>query len=45
MTSELTQSTNLVKRKNEKVENVCYKEAHKIRLDKRDGSKPYCFLY
>ena len=30
MTSELTKITNLVKSKNEKVENICYKEAHKI---------------
>ena len=43
MTSELTQITNLVKSKNEKVENICYKEAHKIRLDKRDGSNPIIF--
>ena len=31
MTSELTQITNLVKSKNEKVENICYKEVHKLR--------------
>ena len=40
MTSELTQITNLVKSKNEKVEDICYKEVHKIKLDKRDGNKP-----
>ena len=43
MTSELPQITNLIKSKNEKVENICYKEAHKIRLDKRDGSNPIVF--
>ena len=32
MTTELTQITNLVKSKNEKVENKCYKEVHKIRI-------------
>ena len=30
MTSELTQIVNLVKSKNEKIENICYKEVHKI---------------
>ena len=43
MTTELTQIINLVKSKNEKVENICYKEAHKIRLDKRDGNNPIVF--
>ena len=38
MTSELTHITNLIKSKNEKVENICYKEVHKIKLDKRDGT-------
>ena len=43
MTSELTQITNLIKSKNEKVENICYKEVHKIKLDKRDGNNPIVF--
>ena len=43
MTTELTQITNLVKSKNEKVENICYKEVHKIKLDKRDGDNPIAF--
>ena len=43
MTSELTQIVNLVKSKNEKVENICYKEVHKIKSDKRDGNNPIVF--
>ena len=43
MTSELTQITNLIKSKSEKVENICYKEVHKIKLDKTDGSNPIVF--
>ena len=43
MTSELTQITNLIKSENEKVENICYKEVHKIKLDKRDGNNPIVF--
>ena len=43
MTTELTQITNLVKSKSEKVESICYKEVHKIKLDKRDGSNPIVF--
>ena len=43
MTTELTLITNLVKSKNEKVENICYKEVHKIKLDKRDGNNPIVF--
>ena len=43
MTSELTYITNLIKSKNEKVENICYKEVHKIKLDKRDGDNPIVF--
>ena len=43
MTSELTHITNLIKSKNEKVENICYKEVHEIKLDKRDGSNPIVF--
>ena len=43
MTTELTQITNLIKSKNEKVENICYKEVHKIKLEKRDGNNPIVF--
>ena len=43
MTSELTQITNLIKSKSEKVENICYKEVHKIKLEKRDGNNPIVF--
>ena len=43
MTSELTHITNLIKSKNEKVENICYKEVHKIKLDKRDSDNPIVF--
>ena len=43
MTSELTHITNLIKSKNEKVENICYKEVHKIKLEKRDGNNPIVF--
>ena len=43
MTSELNNITNLIKSKNEKVENICYKEVHKINLDKRDGNNPIVF--
>ena len=43
MTSELTHITNLIKSKNEKVENIFYKEVHKIKLDKRDGNNPIVF--
>ena len=43
MTSKLTQITNLIKSKREKVENICYKGLHKIKLDKRDGSYPIIF--
>ena len=43
MTSELNHIVNLVKSKNEKVENICYKEVHKIKLEKRDGSNPIVF--
>ena len=43
MTSELTHITNLIKSKNEKVENICYKEVNKIKLDKRDGNNPIVF--
>ena len=44
MTSELTHITNLIKSKNEKVENICYKEVHKIKLDKRDMVITLSFL-
>ena len=43
MNSELTQITNLIKSKSEKVGNICYKKVHKIKLDKRDGSNPIAF--
>ena len=43
MTTELTQITNLIKSKSEKVENICYEEVHKIKLDKRDGNNPIVF--
>ena len=43
MTSELNHIVNLIKSKNEKVENICYKEVHKIKLEKRDGSNPIVF--
>ena len=43
MTTELNNITNLIKSKNEKVENICYKEVHKIKLDKRDGNNPIVF--
>ena len=43
MTSEENNITNLIKSKNEKVENICYKEVHKIKLDKRDGNNPIVF--
>ena len=43
MISELNNITNLIKSKNEKVENICYKEVHKIKLDKRDGNNPIVF--
>ena len=43
MTTKLTQITNLVKSKNEKVENICYKEVHKIKVSKKDGNSPIVF--
>ena len=43
MITELTQITNLIKSKNEKVENIYYKEVHKIKLEKRDGNNPVVF--
>ena len=43
MTTELIQITNLIKSKSEKVENICYEEVHKIKLDKRDGNNPIIF--
>ena len=43
MTSELNNIINLIKSKNEKVENICYKEVHKIKLEKRDGNNPIVF--
>ena len=41
MTSELTLIVNLVKSKNEKIENICYKEVHKI--NKENGDTPIVF--
>ena len=43
MTSELTQIVNLVKSKNEKVENICYKEVYKIKISKEDGDSHIVF--
>ena len=43
MTSELTQITNLIKSKNEKIENICYKEVHKIKISKENGDSPIVF--
>ena len=43
MTIELNHIVNLIKSKNEKVENICYKEVHKIKLEKRDGNNPIVF--
>ena len=43
MTSELTQIMNLVKSKNEKVENISYKEVNKIKINKEDGDSPIVF--
>ena len=43
MTTELTQITNLVKSKNEKVENICYKEVHKIKISKEDSDSLIVF--
>ena len=43
MTSELTQIVNLIKSKYEKVENICYKEVHRIKLGKRDSNNPIVF--
>ena len=43
MTTELTQITNLVKSKNEKVENICYKEVHKNKITREDGDSPIVF--
>ena len=44
MTSVLTHITNLIKSKNEKVENIYYKEVHKIKLEKRDGNNPIVLI-
>ena len=43
MTSELTQIKNLIKSKNEKIENVCYKEVNKIKINKENGDSPIVF--
>ena len=41
MTSEYQQITNLVKSKNERVENVCYKEVNKIKLNPEENISTY----
>ena len=38
MTTELNQIINLVKSKNEKVENISYKEVNKLELNLKDNS-------
>ena len=43
MTIELTQITNLVNSKSEKVENICYEEVYKIKISKEDGDSPIVF--
>ena len=43
MTTELTQITNLVNSKNEKIENICYKEVHKIKINKENSDNPIVF--
>ena len=43
MTSELTQIVNLVKSKNQKIENICYKEVHRIKINKENGDTPIFF--
>ena len=40
MTTELTQITNLIKPKNEKVGNICYKEVYKIKISKENSDNP-----
>ena len=43
MASELTQIVNLIKSKNEKVENICYKEVHRIIISKENSDAPIVF--
>ena len=43
MTSELTQIVNLVNSKNEKIENICHKEVHKIKISKENSDNPIVF--
>ena len=43
MTSELTQITNLIKSKNEKFENIFYKEVHKVKISKENGDSQISF--
>ena len=38
MTSELNQIINLIKSKNEKVENISYKEVNKLKLNPEDNN-------
>ena len=43
MTTELTQIINLVKSKNEKIENISYKEVCKIKISKENSDNPIVF--
>ena len=43
MTSELTKIVNLIKSKNEKVENICFKEVYKIKISKENSDSPIVF--
>ena len=43
MTSELTQIVNLVKSKNEKIENISYKEVYKIEISNENSDSPIAF--
>ena len=43
MTSELTQIVNLVNSKNEKIENIYYKEVHKIKISKENSNNLIVF--
>ena len=43
MTTELTQIINLVRSKNEKIENISYKEVYKIKISKENSDNPIVF--
>ena len=43
MTRELNQIVNLIKSKNEKIENICCKEVHKIKISKKNSDTPIVF--